>query len=122
MTHSERGDIVLVVRLYMLVSPIVLHRNDVGWGGGVCIYVKKELEINVINFLLPKQSAVDLWLSVLYPAVTGCLYRHPKASVDSFEYLQDVFRHLCVSKKDFFYILGDAYNDLLLNGSKLNNI
>ncbi len=58
----------------------------------------------------------------MYPAVIiGCVYRHPKASADSFEYLQDVFRQLCVSKKKF-YILGGFNNDLLRNSSKLNVI
>ncbi len=58
----------------------------------------------------------------MYPAVIiGCVYRHPKASADSFEYLQDVFRQLCVSKENF-YILGDFNNDLLLNISNLNGI
>ncbi len=44
--------------------------NDVGRGVGVCIYVKKVLKVNVINFFLPKRD--DLWLSVqsnMYPAV-----------------------------------------------------
>ncbi|RUM30450.1 MAG: hypothetical protein DSY42_04590 [Aquifex sp.] len=112
--------------VYVNIPNYVLYRNDVGRGGGVCIYVKKELRTNIINFLLPKQVGVeDLWLSVqsnMYPAVIiGCVYRHPKANVDSFEYLQDVFRQLCVSKKNF-YILGDFNNDLLLNSSKFNGI
>ena len=112
--------------VHVSIPNYVLYRNDVGRGGGVCIYVKKELKTNIINFLLPKQAGVeDLWLIVqsnMYPAVIiGCVYRHPKAGVDSFEYLQDVFRQLCVSKKNF-YILGDFNNDLLLNSSKLNGI
>ncbi len=50
----------------------------------------------------------------MYPAVAiGCVYRHPKTSADSFEYLQDVFRQLCASKKKI-YLLGDSNNDLLL--------
>ncbi len=89
----------------------MLYRNYVGHGGGVYIYVKKELRTNVVNFHLPKQAGVeDLWLCVqsnMYPAVImGWVHRHPKASAGSFEYLQDVFRQLCVSKKNF-YILGD---------------
>ncbi len=58
----------------------------------------------------------------MYPAVIiGCVYRHPKASADSFEYLQDVFRQLCVSKKGF-YILGNFNNDSLLNSCNLNGV
>ncbi len=63
-------------------------------GGDICIYVKKELKTNIIKFL-PKQTGIeDLWFSVqssMSPAIIiGCVYRHPKASVDSLEYLQDV--------------------------------
>ncbi len=37
------------------------------------------------------------------PAVIiGCVYRHPKASADSFEYLQDVFRLVC-KQEEFLY-------------------
>ncbi len=57
----------------------------------------------------------DLWLCVqsnMYPAVIiECVYRHPKASADSFEHLQDVTDRL-----------GDFNNDLLLNSSNLNGI
>ncbi len=111
---------------YINIPNYLLYRNDAGRGGGVCIYIKKELRINVINFLLRKQTGVeDLWLSVqsnMYPAVIiGCVYRRSKASADSFEYLQDVFRLLCVSKNNF-YILGDFNNDLLLYRIKLNGI
>ncbi len=108
--------------VHVSIPDYVLYRNDAGRGGGVCIYVRKELRTNIINFLLPKQDGVEeLWLSVQsnkHPAVIiGCVYRHPKAGVDSLEYLQDVFRQLCVSKKNF-YILGDFNNDLLRNSNK----
>ncbi len=104
----------------------VIYRCDNGRGGGVCIYTKKELKTHVITFPVTKQVGVeDLWVSVQsnkYPAVIiGCVYRHPKASIDSYEYLQDVFRQLCISKKNF-YILGDFNCDLLVKGRKLSSI
>ncbi len=59
--------------VHVSIPSYVLYRNDVGRGGSVCIYVKKELKINVIYFLLRKHDGVeDLWLSVqsnMYPAV-----------------------------------------------------
>ncbi len=104
----------------------VIYRCDNGRGGGVCIYTKKELKTHLITFPVTRQVGVeDLWVSIQsnkYPAVIiGCVYRHPKATVDSYEYLQDVFRQLCISKK-FFYILGDFNCDLLLKDSKLSSI
>ncbi len=63
---------------HVSIPNYMLYRNDVGRGGGVFIYVKKELRTNIVNFLLPKQDGVEnLWLCVLsnmYPVViTGCL-------------------------------------------------
>ncbi len=113
--------------VHVSIPNYVLYRNDVGRGGGVCIYVKKELKINVMNFFfLSKHNGIeDLWLSVernMYPAVViGCVYRHPKANVDSFEYIQYVLRQLYVSKKKYD-ILGDFNNVLFLNSSKLHII
>ncbi len=59
---------------------------------GVVVSVKRECRTSIVNFLLPKQAGVeDLWLCVqsnMYPAVSiRCVYRHPKASANSFEYL-----------------------------------
>ncbi len=79
-----------------------LFRCDQGRGGGVCIYVSKQLKTNVINLSIPKQPGIeDVWVSVqshMLPAIIfRCIYRHPKSHVASFEYIQDVFRQLCVS-------------------------
>ncbi len=40
--------------VHVNIPNYVLYRNDVGRGGGVCIYVKKELRTNIINFHLSK--------------------------------------------------------------------
>ncbi len=51
--------------VHVSIPNYVLYRNYVGRGGGFCIYVKKELRTNIINFHLPKQAGVeDLWLCV----------------------------------------------------------
>ncbi len=65
--------------VHVSIPNYVLYRKDVGLGGGVCIYVKKELKIILINFLPSKHDGVeDLWLSVqndMYSAVViGCVY------------------------------------------------
>lgn len=112
--------------VFVNIPDYVLYRNDAGRGGGVCIYVKKEIRTKLIDLALPNKVGVeDLWLSVQcnkHPAILiGCVYRHPKATKESFEYLQDVFRQLCISKKNF-YILGDFNDDMLNKGSKLHGI
>ncbi len=111
---------------YINIPGFKIYRSDHECGGGICIYVSSLLKINVINLPFPKQPGVeDIWVSVqchMLPAIIiGCVYRHPKAPVASFEYLQDVFRQLCLCKKDF-YILGDFNDDLLLKGNRLNRI
>ncbi len=102
-----------------------LFRCDNGRGGGVCIYVRNQLIVNVINFPSPKQPGIkDVWVSVqsnMFTAViVGCVYRHTKAPATSFEYSKDVVVHFCVTKK-LLYVLGD-FNDLICKGNKLSGI
>ena len=90
------------------------------------MYVRNQLKVNVIDLSLTKHPGIeDVWVSVqshMFPAIiVGCVYRHPKAPATSFEYLQDVFMHLCVSKK-LFCVLGDFNDDLLCKGNKLSGI
>ncbi len=86
----------------------------------VCVHVCSQLKSNVINLSIPKQPGIeDVWVSVqsrMLPAIiVGCIYRHPKSHVASFEYIQDVFRQLCASKKDF-YVLDDFNDDVIIKG------
>ena len=111
---------------YINIPNFTLFRRDGGRGGGICIYVNKQLKSNVIDLSFSKQPGVeDLWVSVqcrMLPAIIiGCVYRHPKAPVSSFEYLQDVFRQLSVCKKGF-YVLGDFNDDLFSVKNKLGAI
>ena len=42
-----------------------LFREDYGRGGGVCLYVKDHLKVNVIDNHIEKQEGVEAkWLSV----------------------------------------------------------
>ncbi len=49
------------------------------------------------------------------------MYRHPKAHSISFDYIQDVLRHMLLRKKTLF-LFDDLNDDLLLNNSKLSRI
>ncbi len=100
--------------VHVNIPDFELFRCDNGRGGGVRIYVRNQLKVNVINFPLTKQPGIDdVGVSVqshMFPSIiVGCVCRHQKAPGTSFEYLQDVM-HLCVSKKQF-YVLGDFNDD-----------
>ena len=111
-----------------------LFRKDSGRGGGVCIYVKESLRVNTLSLNLPIQSDIeaisqsdieDIFLSVQFenhPAIIiGCMYRHPKANITSFDYINNILQSLCISKKSFF-VLGDLNDNMLLPGNNLNKI
>ena len=103
-----------------------IFRCDDGRGGGVCIYVNNLLKTNVINLSFSKKPGIeDVWVSVqsgMLPAIiVGCIYRHPKSTVTSFEDIQEVLRQSCLSKKRF-YVLGEFNDNLLAQGKKMSGI
>ena len=103
-----------------------VYRCDKGRGGGVCIYAKNVLTVNHIKLNLTKQVDVeDVWISVqsrkLPAIIIGCMYRHPKASVTTFEYIQDVLR-LIIMKNKTFFVLGDFNDNLLVSDSKVSKV
>ncbi len=111
---------------YVNIPGYKIFRCDSGRGGGVCIYVKNVLSVNIINLNVPKQEDIeDLWITVqcrkLPAIIIGCMYRHPKASATAFEYIQDMFRLISMKNKTFF-ILGDFNDNLLVGNSKLSKI
>ena len=111
---------------YVNIPNFKSFRCNQGRGGGVCIYVRNQLKTNVINLPVSKQPGIeDVWVSVqshMLPAIiVGCIYRQPKSHVVSFQYIQDIFRQLCVRKK-IFYVLGDFNNDILSKGNKMSGI
>ena len=67
----------------------------------------------------------DLWLTIqcrkLPSIIIACIYRHPKTTADSFEYLLDCFRNICLKNKPVF-ILGDINDDQLNPNNKLCRI
>ncbi len=57
-----------------------------------------------------------------FPSITiGCMYRHPKAATDSFDYIAEVLRNTRMQKRIVF-ILGDLNDNLLIPNSKLSKI
>ncbi len=71
----------------------------------------KEIKFDIVR----PQGIEDVWLSVqscTFPSVVvGCVYRHPKAHVETFAYISDVFTLVCLKNKPL-YILGDFNDDL----------
>ena len=103
-----------------------MYREDFGRGGGVCVYVKDHLKVNKIKDCNDKQEGVEcIWLSIqhrYFPSfIIGCLYRHPKASGESFNYILDTFKNILLRNKSIF-IMGDFNDNLLKNGNKMNKI
>ena len=100
-----------------------LFREDIGRGGGVCVYVKDHLKVKEIKNCNERQEGVEqIWLSVqhryLPSFIIGCLYRHPKASADSFNYILDAFKNILLRNKSIF-MFGDFNDNLLNSGSKM---
>jgi len=103
-----------------------VYRCDAGRGGGVCIYVRDTFKSNEIFTTAANNTAVeDIWVTVqsnMFPSfIIGTVYRHPHATTESFDYLEDVFREMSVKRKPFF-ILGDLNDDLNKPNAKLAGI
>lgn len=103
-----------------------IFRCDSGRGGGVCIYVKDVLLTHVLCLDVPKPAGIeDVWVTVqcrkLPAIIIGCIYRHPKAPVATFDYIQDTFRVVSLKNKALF-ILGDFNDNVLANDNKIVKI
>ena len=111
---------------FVNIPNYTLYRHDNGRGSGVCIYVKQPLHSVKIDLNITHQTGIeDLWIKIqcrkLPSIIIGCIYRHPKAPSDSFDYITDVLRIMCLRKHPFF-VLGDLNDDLLQGNSKLSHI
>ena len=103
-----------------------IFRCDKGRGGGSCIFVKNTFTVTPFQTHIDKPVGVeDVWLTLqcrkLPSIVIGCLYRHPKAPTDTFDYIGEVFKQLLLTKKNF-YVLGDFNDDFLSSNSNLKKI
>ncbi len=67
----------------------------------------------------------DVWLSIkcrkLPSVIVGCVYRHPKGPKDTFDYINNTLRVMCLKNK-CLYMLGDLNDDLLAPNNKLSTI
>lgn len=108
------------------MSGYSIYRSDAGRGGGVCVYVRENLKVTVITPVLERPPLVeDLWLSVQlhkFPSfIVGCVYRHPHAHIDSFDYISGVFTSMSLRNKPLL-IVGDFNDDLLKPCNKISKI
>ncbi len=57
-----------------------------------------------------------------WPAVIiGAVYKHPKVLATSFDYIEDVFRMVCLHDKSVF-IISDFNDDMMTTGNKISKI
>ena len=135
MLHQENIDILCICETWLdssidnkfiKISKFNVIRYDAGRGSGACIYIREDLNFSVIDTGVDKLEGVeDVWIQVQhrkFPSfITGCVYRHPKALVASFQYMSDVFRNICLKNMPVF-ILGDMNDDLLVKIIRNQNL
>ena len=111
---------------YVNIPSYKIYREDYGRGGGVCLYVRDYLKVNVLENGIEKQEGIQSkWLSVqqrhLPSFIIGCIYRHPKTTVDSFTSILDTFKNMLLRNKPIF-IFGDFNDDLLKVDNKMGRL
>lgn len=101
----------------------VYRKDRVKKGGGAIIYVREEYTSSQV-MQNNNDEVEDLWVNVQVRKnksfVVGSVYRQPKASVQSFEYIEERLREAITLEKNL-YILGD-FNDDQMKSSKLKQI
>ena len=103
-----------------------VYRSDGGRGGGVCVYVKNHLNVTILVPNLEKPPLIEDMLLVVqshkFPSfIICCVYRHPHAASNTFDYLYELFSFICLRNKPFL-VLGDINDDLLSRDNKVGNI
>lgn len=112
--------------VFLKIPNFNILRCDVGRGGGVCIYIRDDLNITIINTGIERcENIEDIWVQIQhkkFPSfIVGCMYRHPKALAASFDYINEVFKAVCLKNKPVF-IFGDLNDNLLVGGSNLGKV
>ena len=103
------------------------YRNDGGRGGGVGVYIRRHLKVNALKTpeIERPPHLEDIWLTIQsgkFPSfILGCVYRHPHALSNSFDYLSEVFRSMCLKNKPLI-ILGDFNDDLFIPNNKIGKL
>jgi len=111
---------------FISIPDFNIFRQDLGRGGGVCIYVKKCLTAHKVAVNVDRVAEVeDLWITVqcrkLPSIIIGTVYRHPKALVASYDYISDIFKAISLRNKPVF-IFGDMNDDMLIPNSRLDQV
>ena len=126
MCLSESWLLPLTHDRFIQIPGYSVYRCDAGMGGGVCVYVKEGLKVNVLTITFERPKYIeDIWMTIQYknfPSfVIGCVYRHPHALSDTFAYLSDIFTSMCLRNKPLL-ILGDFNDDQFLSDNKIAKI
>ena len=103
-----------------------IYRCDNGRGSGVCMYVNDLLQSHIIDTNITKirgieDICVQIQLRKLPSFIIGCIYRHPKAPTNAWDYITDLFRSVLLRKKTM-YVLGDLNDDILSRKCQLSRI
>lgn len=88
--------------------------------------MRENLKVSLITPTIDSPQGIeDLWITVQshkFPSfIVGCVYRHPHASPESFNYILEIFSTMCLHNKSLF-ILGDLNDDMLVLNSRLGKI
>lgn len=111
---------------YINIPNFYVFRHDKGRGGGVCIYARDFLTVSPIDVNIdPIEGVENLWLTVqckkLPSIIIGCLYRHPHAKLQSYDYITDVLNYIRLRNKPF-YVFGDFNCNILSKNNKMEQI
>ncbi len=104
-----------------------VFRSDKSRGGGVCIFVRGFLNATLLpTHTVNRPTGVeDVWITIqlrkLPSVIIGCL-SPPQSPYESFDYIQDLLRSMCLRKKKTFYLLGDLNDDYSCAISKMRTI
>ncbi len=90
------------------------------------MYMKDVLSTHILSPDVPKPVGIDDVLVTvqcrkLPSIIIGCIYCHPKATVATFDFIEDIFRAVIVRNKPLF-LLGDFNDNLLANDFKIIEI
>ncbi len=71
------------------------------------------------------EGVENLWLTVqcrkLHSVIIGCIYRHPHAYSNAYDYIADVFNFIRLRNKSF-YVFGDFKCSILTRNNKMEQI
>ena len=127
MCISETWTTPCIQSSYVAIPEYSFYRCDGGRGGGVGVYVKNHLNVNVLVAPDIERPPLleDIWLTIQnrkFPSfILGCVYRHPHALSNTFDYLSEIFRFMNLKNKPLI-IVGDFNDNLLIANNKIGKI